>query len=82
VIEVALRAANLSGILTAVVTFLARRDAGEQDIFRPVAGPGLSMTLGASDQLMRVVIEFGVGHPPTGDGGFRNLGALAGNRIC
>jgi len=77
----ALRAVSLSGILAAVVTLLARRDAGEQDVFRPIAGLGLGMTLGASDQLMRLVIELRVGHPANGDRGFWNLGAFAGNRI-
>jgi len=81
VIEVALRATSVSGILAAVVALLARRDAGKQDVFRPVAGLGLGMTLGAYDQLMRFVIELGVGHPANGDRGFRNLRPLAGNRI-
>ena len=78
----ALRAVSLSGILAAVVTLLARRDAGEQDVFRPIAGLGLGMTLGASDQLMRLVIELRVGHPANGDRGFRNLGTLARHWIC
>src|SRR5258706_10218966 len=73
----ALGAAILSGILGAVVALLACRDAGEQDIFRTVADLGLGMTLSARDQLMRLVIELGVGHPANRDCGFRNLGTLA-----
>ena len=81
VIVVAFRAPRIRCSLGSAVASLAGRDAREQNIGSVIARFGLRVALGTCHELVRLVIELGVCHPPDRDRGFRNLRTSVRSRV-